>query len=154
MERFIQMKTRIAMCLILAILTLLATPQFFAQSSAAPKPAEATVKAPAKAKNTKSSDPGQQKFQANCGRCHSAPEQLSPTITGTVVRHMRVRATLSAQDEKDILKVPGALNFSVPYPRHPKWQIVQSKVNPMVELHRILHFDASFFGGITIRSSR
>jgi cytochrome c5 len=47
---------------------------------------------------------GQRKFEANCGRCHSAPEQLSPSITGTVVRHMRVRATLSAQDEKDILK--------------------------------------------------
>jgi len=47
---------------------------------------------------------GQKKFQANCSRCHDAPEQFSPRIAGTIVRHMRVRASLSAQDEKDILK--------------------------------------------------
>jgi cytochrome c5 len=49
-------------------------------------------------------DPGERKFQANCGRCHSAPEQLSPRIAGTVLRHMRVRATLSAETERDILR--------------------------------------------------
>ena len=43
-------------------------------------------------------------FQANCSRCHYAPESLSPRITGTVVRHMRVRAILSAEDERLILK--------------------------------------------------
>lgn len=49
-------------------------------------------------------DPGERKFQANCSRCHNAPDQLSPRISGTVVRHMRVRALLSAQDERDILR--------------------------------------------------
>jgi cytochrome c5 len=49
-------------------------------------------------------DPGERKFQANCSRCHSAPEQISPRIAGTVVRHMRVRASLSAEDERDILR--------------------------------------------------
>jgi len=49
-------------------------------------------------------DPGERKFQANCSRCHNAPEQLSPRIVGTVVRHMRVRASLSAEDERDILR--------------------------------------------------
>jgi len=49
-------------------------------------------------------DPGERKFQANCGRCHNAPDQLSPRIAGTVVRHMRVRASLSAEDERDILR--------------------------------------------------
>jgi cytochrome c5 len=49
-------------------------------------------------------DPGERKFQANCSRCHDAPEQLSPRITGTVLRHMRVRALLSAEDERDILR--------------------------------------------------
>ena len=47
---------------------------------------------------------GERAFQANCGRCHNPPEQLDPRITGTVLRHMRVRALLSAQDEQDILK--------------------------------------------------
>jgi cytochrome c5 len=49
-------------------------------------------------------DPGERKFQANCSRCHTAPEQLSPGIAGTVVRHMRVRASLSVVDERDILR--------------------------------------------------
>lgn len=47
--------------------------------------------------------PGERKFQANCSRCHTAPEQLSPRISGTVLRHMRVRALLSPEDEQDIL---------------------------------------------------
>lgn len=54
--------------------------------------------------NAAPQNPGERKFQQNCGRCHSAPEELPPSITGTVVRHMRVRASLSAQDEKDILR--------------------------------------------------
>ncbi|GGA56626.1 hypothetical protein GCM10011507_04940 [Edaphobacter acidisoli] len=49
-------------------------------------------------------DPGEEKFRANCGRCHTTPEQLSPRITGTIVMHMRVRASLSEQDAQDILR--------------------------------------------------
>jgi cytochrome c5 len=48
-------------------------------------------------------NPEERAFQANCSRCHYAPESLSPRITGTVVRHMRVRANLSAEDERLIL---------------------------------------------------
>ena len=73
------------------------------QTPAAPKAAPATKPA-AKPDLTKQADVGQRKFDANCGRCHSFPEQLSPSLTGTVVRHMRVRANLSAEDEKDILR--------------------------------------------------
>lgn len=74
-----------------------------AQTSTPAKAAGAPAKAP-KSQSTTQSDVGQRKFDANCSRCHSAPEQLSPALTGTVVRHMRVRANLSAQDAKDILK--------------------------------------------------
>jgi cytochrome c5 len=75
-----------------------------AQTPPAPKPA-AAAKPATKADPTKLAvDVGQRKFDANCGRCHSFPEQLRPSITGTVVRHMRVRANLSAEDEKDILR--------------------------------------------------
>jgi cytochrome c5 len=59
---------------------------------------------PAKQAATSSISPGERVFQANCGRCHNPPEQLSPRITGTVLRHMRVRALLSPQDERDLLK--------------------------------------------------
>ena len=73
------------------------------------KPATQQSSTPAKAKTRKASasadeDPGQRKFNENCSRCHSAPESISPRISGTVVRHMRVRASLSAQDERDILR--------------------------------------------------
>lgn len=75
-----------------------------AQASTTPKSNGTSAKAAAKDQSAQQQDPGQRKFNANCGRCHSFPETLSPSITGTVVRHMRVRANLSAQDEKDILR--------------------------------------------------
>jgi|ERR1700722_17343026 cytochrome c5 len=47
---------------------------------------------------------GQLVFEQNCSRCHNAPQGFSPRISGTVVRHMRVRAGLSAEDEKALLR--------------------------------------------------
>lgn len=47
---------------------------------------------------------GQEVFEQNCSRCHNAPESISPQISGTVIRHMRVRASLSAADEKALLR--------------------------------------------------
>jgi len=70
-------------------------PQQAGTKTAVPAPAPLAATEP---------DPGERKFQANCSRCHTAPEQISPRIAGTVVRHMRVRASLSAQDERDILR--------------------------------------------------
>jgi cytochrome c5 len=45
-------------------------------------------------------DPGERAFATHCSRCHNAPESLPPAVTGTVVRHMRMRANLSAEDER------------------------------------------------------
>jgi cytochrome c5 len=88
----------------LALMTsIVSTTLVLAQTSPAPKPAGNAARPAAKAYSTKL-DVGQRKFDANCGRCHSFPEQLSPSLTGTVVRHMRVRANLSVEDEKDILR--------------------------------------------------
>jgi len=47
---------------------------------------------------------GQQVFEQNCSRCHNAPQGFSPRISGTVARHMRVRAGLSKEDEQAILR--------------------------------------------------
>lgn len=47
---------------------------------------------------------GERKFQINCGRCHNPPEQVSPRIAGSVIRHMRVRAMLSQEDAREILE--------------------------------------------------
>lgn len=50
-----------------------------------------------------STDPGERAFQEQCSRCHDAPEALPRRVTGAVVLHMRVRANLTAQQERDIL---------------------------------------------------
>ena len=47
---------------------------------------------------------GQQVFEQNRSRCHNTPQGFSPSISVAVARHMRVRAGLSAQDEKALLR--------------------------------------------------
>jgi mono/diheme cytochrome c family protein len=47
---------------------------------------------------------GEKRFRTNCGRCHQPPQDLSPREARAVVRQMRVRAMLSAEDERLILK--------------------------------------------------
>lgn len=46
---------------------------------------------------------GEQRFRANCGRCHAAPQKFPPRVMKTVIRHMRVRATITDEDMKMIL---------------------------------------------------
>lgn len=46
---------------------------------------------------------GEQRFRANCGRCHAAPHKFPPRMMATVLRHMRVRATITAEDQRLIL---------------------------------------------------
>lgn len=47
---------------------------------------------------------GQKKFHANCGRCHAAPPKFSPRMAATIVRHMRVRATITDEEAHLILQ--------------------------------------------------
>jgi cytochrome c5 len=49
-------------------------------------------------------DEGARIFEQNCARCHNAPDGFSPRIAGTIVRHMRVRASLSKHDEEELLR--------------------------------------------------
>jgi mono/diheme cytochrome c family protein len=46
---------------------------------------------------------GERRFQANCSRCHAAPHKFPPRMMATIVRHMRVRATLTDEDMKLVL---------------------------------------------------
>jgi len=46
----------------------------------------------------------QQIFEQQCSRCHNAPEGFSPRISGTIIRHMRVRASLSQHEETELLR--------------------------------------------------
>jgi len=46
---------------------------------------------------------GEKRFRQNCGRCHVAPDKYPPRVMATVLRHMRVRATITDRDAKLIL---------------------------------------------------
>jgi cytochrome c5 len=50
------------------------------------------------------SSEGERAFERNCSRCHDAPQSFSPHVSATVVKHMRVRASLSERDAQSILK--------------------------------------------------
>ena len=79
------------------LLTASAVAGLMAQSTK-PKPDGSGASAPA------NQERGQQVFAQNCSRCHNAPEGFSPRISGTIARHMRVRASLSEADYKALLK--------------------------------------------------
>src|SRR5215467_13331470 len=46
---------------------------------------------------------GEQRFRTNCARCHAAPHKFPPRMMATIVRHMRVRATITDADMRYIL---------------------------------------------------
>ena len=81
--------------LIASCLSALAEPQ----SSPAPKQSK-----PVSPGDATQGDDGERRFKENCGRCHNPPDSISPREAKAVVRHMRVRAPLTAEDEKKILK--------------------------------------------------
>jgi cytochrome c5 len=83
--------------LLLGVFTAAAKNAASQQQATAPKPA-ATKAA------TTESEEGEKRFETNCGRCHRPPENLSPGEARTVLRQMRVRANLTAEDERLILK--------------------------------------------------
>jgi mono/diheme cytochrome c family protein len=47
---------------------------------------------------------GEKRFHSNCSRCHAAPPKFPPRMMGTIVRHMRVRAMLTDDDMRYILR--------------------------------------------------
>jgi mono/diheme cytochrome c family protein len=46
---------------------------------------------------------GEKRFRANCSRCHAAPHKFPPRMMATIVRHMRIRATITDADMRYIL---------------------------------------------------
>jgi cytochrome c5 len=47
---------------------------------------------------------GEKRFRANCGRCHQAPHKFRPRVMATAIRHMRVRAMITDEDMRLILR--------------------------------------------------
>jgi len=87
----------LALCLVSAL-------GLVAQQSRTPPVKPAATGIVRKQPSTQPQSEGERVFQQNCWRCHNAPEGFSPRISGTIVRHMRVRASLSQHDEQELLK--------------------------------------------------
>ena len=68
-----------------------------------PKSQESSKQKAATAQTNDSAD-GARLFKIHCGRCHTPPDEISPAVAGTVLRHMRVRANLSKEEEQQILR--------------------------------------------------
>lgn len=47
---------------------------------------------------------GEKRFRTNCGRCHMAPHRFPPKVMATAIRHMRVRAMITDEDMRLILR--------------------------------------------------
>ena len=80
----------------------------FAAAAAASQPSGAPPRTQPQAVSEKTesanSDRGEEVFHQNCFRCHQEPEGFSPSISRTIVMHMRVRAGLSDPDVKALLQ--------------------------------------------------
>jgi len=87
--------------LLTTVLCVLALSPFAFSRQARPKADNAQMRTQGAKQNASE---GEERFRTNCGRCHNAPEEISPREARAVVRQMRVRAMLSAEDEKLILQ--------------------------------------------------
>ena len=47
---------------------------------------------------------GEKRFRSNCGRCHMPPHKFPPRVMATAIRHMRVRALVTDEDMRLILR--------------------------------------------------
>jgi cytochrome c5 len=94
----------VACCLALGSAMAIIAPRLAAKNPAPQDPAAQRVtRQTAPPQSQDGEEEGQRVFEQNCARCHNAPEGFSPRITGTIVRHMRVRASLSRHDEEVLL---------------------------------------------------
>lgn len=118
------MRSYILVCLlaVTAGLTISAMAQEHANSmtppgSASPAPGQITAtaaaathtSAPARAASDAAEEralrlEGEKRFRTNCGRCHQAPHKFPPRVMAAAIRHMRVRALITDEDMRLILR--------------------------------------------------
>lgn len=91
---------------VLCLFGILATAMQTANPSSMPNPSpqRKAQQSTSAGKNHAEADEGAKRFETHCSRCHNAPQELSPRVARTVVRHMRTRAMLSREDERLILE--------------------------------------------------
>ena len=89
--------------LVLGVLALASASVLALAAQQSDKPEAKPYKDPVRKQAGQPQDEGERILKRNCSRCHTAPEGFSPSISGTIVRHMRVRAALSQHDEEALL---------------------------------------------------
>lgn len=57
-----------------------------------------------KPRSAQDEDEGERVFATQCSRCHAAPQTLPGSAARTIVRHMRTRANLTAEQERALLQ--------------------------------------------------
>ena len=97
------MTSRVLMLVFGAVLSTPLQSQDASHGTSAQPPAGGKQAAAASAPKSHENE-GQRVFEQNCSRCHNPPDGFSSRISGTIVRHMRVRASLSQHDEQELLR--------------------------------------------------
>jgi hypothetical protein len=97
------MTLKTLLALVLSLTTVSATAQNQQQLPPGAQPVKAARKT-APTPGQQNPEVGQLVFEQNCSRCHTAPNGFSAHISGTVVMHMRVRASLSEADAQAVLR--------------------------------------------------
>lgn len=93
----------IACCVGLASVLAAAAPLFAVQDQTGTNRVAPATARRVHSKNQRAEEEGQRVFDQNCARCHNAPDGFPTSVTGTIVRHMQVRANLSRHDEEVLL---------------------------------------------------
>jgi cytochrome c5 len=103
------MKLRTLNSLVLAVLAMLMGLAVASACATTPKKSTPTPASAASASGNTTQDDtmrleGEKRFRANCARCHAAPPKFPPRMMGTIVRHMRVRAMITDEEMRLILR--------------------------------------------------
>lgn len=102
-RRRCDVKARLAISALLLLIAVL--PALWAGTKPEDKSKDATAAPPAATQAESATRlEGEKRFRANCARCHAAPPTFPPRMMATIVRHMRVRANITDQDRRLILR--------------------------------------------------
>lgn len=97
-------KLKTQMALLLATLAFASVVYVGTVSAEGPAPRKATAPVVAQSYDADAMRiQGEQRYRANCARCHAAPRKFPPRLMATVLRHMRVRATITDEDMRLVL---------------------------------------------------
>jgi len=104
------MNTRLGTAVFLLVFVLMMGSGLAVARGPASKAAKATATSAAKSQVTALVEPKpigidpDKVYKAHCSSCHVEPRRFSDRANVTIIRHMRVRANLTAEEEKAIIR--------------------------------------------------